>query len=54
MKKEEKCYIESVLKDCETLKKQDQLTEYGEGQRNLCISLLKKEKEQSKLISSTK
>ena len=42
MKKKERNYLESVFEDCEKLEKENKLTEYGAGQGNLCIVLLKK------------
>jgi len=41
MKRIERDYIEKVLKDCKMLKKNNDLTEYGNGQMQLCKILLK-------------
>ncbi len=48
MNKKEKYYLEKVFQDCVTLEKQNKLTEYGAGQGDLCITLLKKKRKQFK------
>ncbi len=50
MNKKEKTHIEKVFQDCIKLEKENQLTEYGAGQGDLCISLLKKKREPFKHI----
>ena len=42
MNKKEKTKVEKIFNDCIKLEKKGELTEYGTGQGNLCIMLLKK------------
>ena len=44
MNKKEKAYLEKVYNDCVKLEKHKDLTEYGAGEGDLCIILLKKKK----------
>ncbi len=45
MNMKEKAHLEKVFQDCVKLERQNKLTEYGAGQGDLCISLLKKNKQ---------
>jgi hypothetical protein len=44
MNKKEKAYLEKLFLDCVKLEKRKSLTEYGAGQGDLCICLLKKKR----------
>ena len=44
MNKKEKAYLEKIYRDCLKLKRQKLLTEYGAGQGDFVIALLKKKK----------
>jgi hypothetical protein len=41
MNNKERTYLKGVYKDCIELEKQGFLTEYGTGEKELCIILLK-------------
>ena len=45
MDKKEKKRLEEVFQDCVKLEGKKELTEYGTGMGDLCISLLKKKRE---------
>ena len=42
MNRNEKQKLEKIYKDCMDLQKRKELTGYGEGQRDICVMLLKK------------
>ncbi len=44
MNQREHKFILEIYKDCLKLKKRKELTEYGKGQEDLCLMLLKFEK----------
>jgi len=50
MDKQEKVYLEKIYKDCVNLEKKNDLTEYGAGEGDLCIILLKKKRNVFKWI----
>ena len=45
MNKREKAHLEEVYKDCLVLERRKDLTEYGAGQGDLALILLKKKRE---------
>ncbi len=48
MNRREKAKLEEIYRDCVDLERRKQLTEYGAGQGDLCITLLKKKRKQFK------
>lgn len=50
MNKKEREYLEEVYKDCLSLERRKDLTEYGAGQGDLCIMLLKKKRDVFKWV----
>lgn len=52
MNQKEREYLEEIYKDCINLERRKDLTEYGAGQGDLCILLLKKKRKSFKHIKS--
>ncbi len=54
MNKKEKVYLEEVYKDCVSLERRKDLTEFGAGQGMLCCILLKKKRKRPFRVETVK